>query len=1027
MFRLMKYFLPALGMMICVPLAWAVPVTFVYDSTTDASAAGGPVSEPVSVVFTFDSSLANGTGDFGIDSQHGSYGPWSGTLTLGTQTVDLNGGTIDLWNNITVGSQTSDGYDFRWDGTGPSSPSITSTGTLFGQQLDFFRILIVDNSATMFSSNALPTNPSFAPHANYFIQDEYDLANGVTLGTTEFNPPGRPYSLTTGTAVSFAVQYWDGRGAANDGKITGGSGTWNTTTANWTAAMGSANGKWTSGAAIFGGTAGTVTLGGPITTTGLTFQTDGYVISGSSALTLAGAVPMLTMNGGATISAPIAGTNGLIVNGPGKLILSSAANRYSGGTTVAGALQIGTATTMGSIGSGPITIGNSATLTLMDLVGYRLSNNVSNGSGGLGTLAVSAPSLTTLSGTLTDGGNGQLALLQNGAGTTIVANASAPDAPPNSGNTYSGGTTITRGTLQVGTAAAGGSLGTGPVTVSGTGTLNLLRVSDSPSPVTTLVSNWSGTLVNMADFSNNIADGVNGTGSVVLDPVSSLTASGVISGAGSVTNVGMNIFGATPIPVAAVSSILTGANTYTGATLVSSGILQIGNGTSGSLASGSAVTVNVWAALALNLPTAATFSNHVTNNGRIALVGANEYTVAGVISGTGYLLKTGTGTAVLTGANTYTGGTTVSVGTLLAANTTGSATGKGPVTVNNGGTLGGGGTISGNVVLNKGGAIAPGVATAGTADTTLHLSSATLNGGSTLTLGLGASTSDALNLSGALTKAGAGPVNIQLLNDGVPTSQLLLSGPTYTLLTFGSTNFSLSNFSLIFPSGLTGTLVETKTSLLLENVGPQLTTTGGTGGLIINGSIGGGTLTLNGQGGTLVGTGTLGGSITYSGSGGFIIGNGGISGGTLTLTSGSTYLTGLTGYTGGVISGSGAVIGSTFTGTGSSGATLNVGDGGIIDAGDGGSLSVSAGIDESTFGDYTGATITAAAPYINAAGMGTVTLAANNTYGNLVVQNGISAPVPEPGSALLVLLGGSVFLGRRRRVGGARTVQAGRR
>ena len=53
-----------------------------------------------------------------------------------------------------------------------------------------------------------------------------------------------------------------------------------------------------------------------------------------------------------------------------------------------------------------------------------------------------------------------------------------------------------------------------------------------------------------------------------------------------------------------------------------------------------------------------------------------------MISGTGSLTKTGTGTMILTGANTYTGGTTISAGTLQ---------------IGNGGTTG---TVAGNIVDN---------------------------------------------------------------------------------------------------------------------------------------------------------------------------------------------------------------------------------------------------------------------------------------------------------------------------------------
>jgi autotransporter-associated beta strand protein len=63
----------------------------------------------------------------------------------------------------------------------------------------------------------------------------------------------------------------------------------------------------------------------------------------------------------------------------------------------------------------------------------------------------------------------------------------------------------------------------------------------------------------------------------------------------------------------------------------------------------------------------------------------------GVVSGNGFLIKSGNEKLTLTGANTYTGRTTVSAGTLLVQAAIGSATGTGPVQVN-AGTFGGQGT-----------------------------------------------------------------------------------------------------------------------------------------------------------------------------------------------------------------------------------------------------------------------------------------------------------------------------------------------
>jgi fibronectin-binding autotransporter adhesin len=73
------------------------------------------------------------------------------------------------------------------------------------------------------------------------------------------------------------------------------------------------------------------------------------------------------------------------------------------------------------------------------------------------------------------------------------------------------------------------------------------------------------------------------------------------------------------------------------------------------------------------LQATATFSSNrsmtvTSNNGNIDVTGTNALTWGGVISGTGALTKTDTGTLVLTSNNSYAGGTTIAAGTLQLGN-----------------------------------------------------------------------------------------------------------------------------------------------------------------------------------------------------------------------------------------------------------------------------------------------------------------------------------------------------------------------
>jgi len=150
---------------------------------------------------------------------------------------------------------------------------------------------------------------------------------------------GLVLALAAGSANAVTL-YWDG-GTTDiltngNGASAGGAGTWDTTIKNWDVgavphvAWVNANND----TAVFGGTAGTVTLGAGITVGGLQFDTAGYVIQ-SDTLTF-GAAGSIAANANATISSVIAGggTKTITKTGAGTLTLTGA-NTYTGLTTIA--------------------------------------------------------------------------------------------------------------------------------------------------------------------------------------------------------------------------------------------------------------------------------------------------------------------------------------------------------------------------------------------------------------------------------------------------------------------------------------------------------------------------------------------------------------------------------------------------------------------------------------------------------------------------------------------------------------------
>ncbi|HUS90343.1 MAG TPA: autotransporter-associated beta strand repeat-containing protein [Phycisphaerae bacterium] len=174
----------------------------------------------------------------------------------------------------------------------------------------------------------------------------------------------------------------------------GGAGSWDTVAAQWS--DGAADQVWNNSAAddvVFGGSPGEVRIDEPISARSLAFHTNGYVLSGTAALTL-GSGEVYVPAGSAMIAVPVAGSAGLAKTGAGTLSLT-ADNTYTGPTRViGGTLAVGADIHLGDTSTpGDITIDKSATLKITSSFATR--RRVIIGENG-GTVDVPAGTLTLL-------------------------------------------------------------------------------------------------------------------------------------------------------------------------------------------------------------------------------------------------------------------------------------------------------------------------------------------------------------------------------------------------------------------------------------------------------------------------------------------------------------------------------------------------------------------------------------------------------------------------------------------------------
>lgn len=331
------------------------------------------------------------------------------------------------------------------------------------------------------------------------------------------------------------------------------------------------------------------------------------------------------------------------------------------------------------------------------------------------------------------------------------------------------------------------------------------------------------------------------------------------------TNSGSNVIGLSKLGTN--SLILTAAETYTGATTIAAGILQLGNQTTnGSLASGSILD-----SATLTIEPAA--SSTITTSANIG--GSGALTINGI----------STGTAVLSGTGTFTGATTVTAGkldlqnSLALQNSAVSFTSPGSITfdslvTSNAFTFGSVGTTANNSYLlqNNAGTPAPITLTIGNPINNANsTTSGVFSGAGSLTL---AGFSNTITLTGANLYTGTTTVTGSTLNLGnggatgsISSSSALVLGGfanggilNYTRVS-GTTAETQSFASTTFAAGESS--VTTSTAYQTLNLG-AITSTGGATADINPNTTSSITTTSGNVNGILGGFATYGGKTTWA-------------------------------------------------------------------------------------------------------------------------------------------------------------------
>ncbi|MBB5031402.1 beta strand repeat-containing protein [Prosthecobacter vanneervenii] len=648
------------------------------------------------------------------------------------------------------------------------------------------------------------------------------------------------------------------------------------------------------GASALGDTTGgtQVAAGAALDVTGFSGILENIQLNGGTLKTTSGTASRidsaLALSGGGTVDAAsaatltltggISGTGGLVKTSAGTLILT-ADSSYTGGTTISGGtLQIGASSgtgTTGSLGSGDITLNptsGSATLTILR-----------------------ADSTLNISGVISSSGAGTNAIVIGSGGTSGIVTFSGV-------NTFTGNVTITGGALRITNSSA---LGIGPKTVSIGNASRPALLIDGTSSAITLDSSISfaissdGSVVNTASnpgaivsvAGNNVINGaialVNGGGGngKIVSQSGTLTINGGIDSTGAtgvrtllIGGAGNGIINGVIADASFVTSLtkdgsgtwtLNAANTFSGAVAVSAGTLKVGT-----LAAAATAQPLGTATSAVTLGTA-------TTSGTLEYTGLTDATLArgitvggvggGIIKNSGGAVLTLSGT--LTRASrplTLTGGEIHVTGQIAGASAAlnidnatvvfsqTSNNYAGTTNVYNGGVLknGASGVLPDATTLTLGDATSN---SAGTYD--LNGYNETIGGLSSAGTGAAVITNGAASGTSTLTVSSAGVFN-GVIQDGAAAQTALVKTGTGTTLTLGGAvtytgKTTLSGGTL----ALAGSASINASSWVQVDSGATLDVSGVAGGYSQNGSTG--VRAISGTG-TVVGSLGVGGAVTLS-------------------------------------------------------------------------------------------------------------------------------------------------------------------